>query len=154
MEPHHRQHTKIWMQLLCFVVVLLSLSIRFVESGCRMQERNPCETICQWNATRNSYDCTLRVIVILPEMDTVEASLPRVINSTLFCDSSRCVSVCVFSLKIGCCKHLWCTETQNRRQNGENLNMSMEIIHNPFSSIDMGILCGFYILTNCYLHPN
>lgn len=48
------------------------------ECGCRIQERNSCETICQWNATHNNYECTLRAIVILPKMESVEASLPRV----------------------------------------------------------------------------
>lgn len=85
MEPLHRQTQTIWTQLFCIVVVLLSSSIQLVQSGCRpLQERNPCETICQWNATRKSYDCTLRVIVILPEKDTVEASLPRVIINCYF----------------------------------------------------------------------
>lgn len=75
--------TVIWTkQLLLFAIVLSTSSIQLVQCGCRMQERNPCETICQYNGTRKSYDCTLRVIVILPKMDTVEASLPRVINDT------------------------------------------------------------------------
>lgn len=80
MEPLHRQKTTIWPQLLLFVIVLLSTSVERVQCGCRMQDRNPCETVCQRNSTRNGYDCTLRVIVILPKKDTVEASLPRVIN--------------------------------------------------------------------------
>lgn len=79
----HRE-TTIWTQLLLLAIVLLTSSIQLVDCGCRMQERNPCETICQFNATRKSYDCTLRVIVILPKKDTVEASLPRVINDSFF----------------------------------------------------------------------
>lgn len=81
MEPNKRL-TAFWTQQLLFIVVLLTSSIQLVQCGCRMQDRNPCETVCQWNATRNSYDCVLRVIVILPKKDSVEASLPRVINVT------------------------------------------------------------------------
>lgn len=79
MEPIHR-HTTIGTYLLLFAIVLSISSIQPVHCGCRMQDRNPCETVCQWNATLKSYNCTLRVIVILPKMETVEASLPRVIN--------------------------------------------------------------------------
>lgn len=82
MEPIYRRHTATRRQLLLFAIVLSISSVQLVHCGCRMQDRNPCETICQWNVTRNSYNCTLRVIVILPKMDTVEASLPRVINHT------------------------------------------------------------------------
>lgn len=83
MASNHRQ-TAVCTKLLLFALASLTSSIQMAECGCRMQERNTCETICQWNATRNSYDCTLRVIVILPKKDTVEASLSRVINAT-FC---------------------------------------------------------------------
>lgn len=65
---------------LLFAAILLISSVRLVQGGCRMQDRNPCETVCQWNATRNDYECVLRVIVILPKKDSVEASLQRVIN--------------------------------------------------------------------------
>ncbi|XP_031626434.1 atrial natriuretic peptide receptor 1-like isoform X1 [Contarinia nasturtii] len=77
MEPIHRP-TAIGTYLLLLSVVLSISSIQLVQCGCRMQDRNPCETVCQWNVTRNSYNCTLRVIVILPKKDSVEASLPRV----------------------------------------------------------------------------
>lgn len=81
MEPNHRQ-TTIWTQLLLFIVVLLTSSIQMVHSGCRIQDRNACENVCQWNVTRKSYDCVLRVIVILTKEDKVETSLNRVINDT------------------------------------------------------------------------
>lgn len=89
-----QRDTAIWTQLLLIAIVLLTSSIQLVHCGCRMQERNPCETICQYNATRKSYDCTLRVIVILPKMDTVEASLPRVINDTHFLFASILIHMC------------------------------------------------------------
>lgn len=92
MEPIHRQ-TAIWTQLLLFIIILSISSIERVHCGCRMQDRNPCETICQWNATRKANDCTLRVIVILPKKDTVEASLPRVINDIFI---SLISDLCVF----------------------------------------------------------
>lgn len=60
------------------VVTLLICLIDIVECGCRIQERNQCETVCQWNSTTQNYDCNLRAIIILPKMDKVEASLPRV----------------------------------------------------------------------------
>lgn len=73
-------------QQLLFAVILLISSFQLVQCGCRMQDRNPCETVCQWNATRNDYECVLRVIVILPKQDSVEASLSRVINENVtFC---------------------------------------------------------------------
>lgn len=107
MESIHRQ-TAIWTQLLLFIVILLISSIEQVHCGCRMQDRNPCETICQWNATRSANDCTLRVIVILPKMDTVEASLPRVINDIFIsfiaelCDIPRTQPITkhIFTLKL------------------------------------------------------
>lgn len=80
MEQNYRQSV-ITTKPLLFAVILLTSSIRLAQCGCRMQDRNPCETVCQWNATRNDYECELRVIVILPEKDSVEASLPRVINN-------------------------------------------------------------------------
>lgn len=79
MEPNHRPIAFGAHEFL-FIIVLLTSSIQLIQCGCRIQDRNPCETVCQWNATRNSYDCVLRVIVILPKKDSVEASLPRVIN--------------------------------------------------------------------------
>lgn len=51
---------------------------QLVDCGCRVQERNTCETICQWNATTKNHDCTLRAIVILPKANDVETSLSRV----------------------------------------------------------------------------
>lgn len=59
-------------------ILLMAISVERVDAGCRMQERNPCETVCQWNAERQDYDCVLRAVVILPKTDDVEASLPRV----------------------------------------------------------------------------
>lgn len=64
---------------LMVILVLIALLGR-IECGCRVQERNKCETICQWNSTLQDYECNLRAIVILPKMDKVEASLPRVSN--------------------------------------------------------------------------
>lgn len=78
MASLYQMKITIWTQLFFFVIILGCTSIERVQCGCRVQERNPCETVCQWNATRKSYDCQLRVIVILPKKDTVEASLPRV----------------------------------------------------------------------------
>lgn len=63
--------------LVVVILVLIALCGR-IECGCRVQERNKCETICQWNSTLQDYECNLRAIVILPKMDKVEASLPRV----------------------------------------------------------------------------
>lgn len=60
-------------------ILLMATSVERVVGGCRMQERNPCETVCQWNAERRDYDCVLRAVVILPKTDDVEASLPRVL---------------------------------------------------------------------------
>lgn len=80
MAQNHRQSV-ITTKNLLFAVILLTSSIQLAHCGCRMQDRNPCEKVCQWNATRNDYDCVLRVIVILPKKDSVEASLPRVINN-------------------------------------------------------------------------
>lgn len=62
-----------------FAITLVA-SVEFVVGGCREQERNSCEIICQTNTTTNRTECNLRAIVILPKMDKVEASLPRVIN--------------------------------------------------------------------------
>lgn len=68
-----------------FVVATLTLfQVKRVVGGCRMQDRNPCETVCQWNLTRKDYDCTLRAVVILPRMDKVEASLSRVCHIPIF----------------------------------------------------------------------
>lgn len=61
-----------------FEFILLIIFIDGINGGCRIQERNTCETICQWNKTNQNYECNLRAIVILPKMETVEASLPRV----------------------------------------------------------------------------
>lgn len=84
MEPNHRQTNVISTKQLLFAVILLTSLIRLAQCGCRMQDRNPCETVCQWNATRNDYECVLRVIVILPRKESVEASLPRVINDRFY----------------------------------------------------------------------
>lgn len=93
-EQNHRQTatTTRTTKHLLLALALLTLSIRLAECGCRMQDRNPCETVCQWNATRNDYECELRVIVILPKKDTVEASLPRVINDIHFVYSVICIA--------------------------------------------------------------
>lgn len=55
-----------------------------VESGCRVQERNACETICQYNSTTKGHDCILRAIVILPKTNDVETSLSRVSNDIVW----------------------------------------------------------------------
>lgn len=73
------------------LLVALFRFVQFAESGCRIQERNSCETICQWNSTEQKYECNLRAIVILPKMDKVEASLPRVNNNFYFSFYSMCV---------------------------------------------------------------
>lgn len=69
-------------ELVAVILVLIALCGR-IECGCRVQERNKCETICQWNSTLQDYECNLRAIVILPKMDKVEASLPRVSINTI-----------------------------------------------------------------------
>lgn len=92
MESNHQQTAVLTKQLL-FVAILLTTSIRLAHGGCRVQDRNPCETVCQWNATRNDYECELRVIVILPRKDSVEASLPRVINVTTNSHHITCISI-------------------------------------------------------------
>lgn len=93
MEPNHRPTEFFWTKFLLCICVLSTSSIQFVHCGCRMQDRNPCEAICQWNATRKSNDCNLRVIVILPKKDTVEASLPRVINEIFSVSNSLLFSI-------------------------------------------------------------
>lgn len=63
---------------LIVVLAVVATCVEYVAGGCRMQERNPCETVCQWNVERRDYDCVLRAVVILPKTDEIEASLPRV----------------------------------------------------------------------------
>lgn len=63
---------------LFIVFVLVAASVERVAGGCRMQARNPCESLCQWNAERQQHHCELRAVVILPKTNDVEASLPRV----------------------------------------------------------------------------
>lgn len=68
---------KQWFETLLFVLIAMQIFLgKYADAGCRTQERNKCEIICKHNSTD---DCTLRAIVILPKMDKVEASLPRVI---------------------------------------------------------------------------
>lgn len=89
---------RITTQLVGILVVLLVGVPPFVKCGCRIQNpRDPCETVCQWNATRKNYDCNLRAIVILPKMAEVEASLSRVINFLYICWMYK--YFCIFSTR-------------------------------------------------------
>lgn len=69
---------RFWL-LFTFAIILVA-SVEFVIGGCREQERNTCEIMCQMNTKTKRTECNLRAIVILPKMDKVEASLPRVID--------------------------------------------------------------------------
>lgn len=47
-----------------------------VEGGCRPQEREKCESLCQ--VVNHKRICELRASVILPYSELIEASMPRV----------------------------------------------------------------------------
>lgn len=70
-----RKYSTMLFQLFCIISVT---SIEFAWGNCREQTRNTCEIMCPRNSTNK--DCNLRAVVILPQMDTVEASLPKVIT--------------------------------------------------------------------------
>lgn len=70
---------RFWLLYKLFAIILVA-SVEFVIGGCREQERNACEIVCQMNTTTKRTECNLRAIVILSKMDKVEASLSRVIN--------------------------------------------------------------------------
>lgn len=60
------------------LIIAWCFQIKWISAGCRPQVSNKCEAICQRNSTLKTDVCTLRAIVILPNMTRVEASLPRV----------------------------------------------------------------------------
>lgn len=63
--------------MLMKIFLLVSCCVCFVSCGCREQERNACESICQ-KASNGSMVCELRGAIILPISPEIEASLPRV----------------------------------------------------------------------------
>lgn len=64
-------------------IILLSIYAVLVHCGCRKQEVNECESICRAN-DKGKMNCELRGALILPNLSTIEASLPRVSHKILF----------------------------------------------------------------------
>lgn len=62
-----------------FIFVILLCSPNTVEGGCRDQESQACEAICNSDGF-----CEIRIIVLLPNTTDIEPSLPRVRKQFLF----------------------------------------------------------------------
>lgn len=63
--------------MLMKVFTVMLCCVWLVSCGCRQQEENACEAICQKN-NAGKLSCEIRGALILPNLPTIEASLPRV----------------------------------------------------------------------------
>lgn len=63
--------------MLIKMIIFIAIAIEAVKCGCRKQKINDCESICRINEA-GKYGCELRGAVILPDLNTIEASMPRV----------------------------------------------------------------------------
>lgn len=64
-------------------IIFLSFCVVVINCGCRKQEVNECESICRTN-DKGKMSCELRGAIILPNLSTIEASLPRVSSHLIF----------------------------------------------------------------------
>lgn len=74
-------------------IIFLSFCVIVIKCGCRKQEVNECESICRTN-DKGKMSCELRGAIILPNLSTIEASLPRVSSHLIF----RICSILFFSI--------------------------------------------------------
>ena len=63
--------------MLMKVIAVILCCVCLVSCGCRKQEENSCEAICQKN-NAGKLSCEIRGALILPNLASIEASLPRV----------------------------------------------------------------------------